>query len=167
MSCPHATGAAAYVKEFHPDWSPAAIKSALMTTAWPMNDTSNSSSPGEYAYGSGHINPLKATDPGLVYDASEKDYIQLLCLDMDEARVRLISGDNSTCPTASEEASAKDLNYPSISAVVTPMTPFTVKISRRVKNVGLVNSTYKAELMSNSQVDIKVEAQVLSIPSSL
>ena len=32
MSCPHATAAAAYVKSFHPTWSPAAIKSALMTT---------------------------------------------------------------------------------------------------------------------------------------
>jgi subtilisin family serine protease len=32
MSCPHVSGAAAYVKTFHPDWSPSAIKSALMTT---------------------------------------------------------------------------------------------------------------------------------------
>ena len=32
MSCPHATAAAAYIKSYHPSWSPAAIKSALMTT---------------------------------------------------------------------------------------------------------------------------------------
>lgn len=32
MSCPHASGAAAYVKSFHPTWSAAAVKSALMTT---------------------------------------------------------------------------------------------------------------------------------------
>lgn len=32
MASPHATAAAAYVKSFHPNWSPAMIKFALMTT---------------------------------------------------------------------------------------------------------------------------------------
>ncbi len=32
MSRPHTSAAAAYVKAAHPNWSPAAIKSALMTT---------------------------------------------------------------------------------------------------------------------------------------
>lgn len=32
MACPHVSGAAAYVKSFHRDWSPAMIMSALITT---------------------------------------------------------------------------------------------------------------------------------------
>ncbi|XP_008245822.1 PREDICTED: subtilisin-like protease SBT4.4 [Prunus mume] len=163
MSCPHAAGVAAYVKEFHSDWSPAAIKSAIMTTAWPMNDTSTS--PGEFAYGSGHLNPVRAINPGLVYEASEEDYIKFLCMMLDEEKIRLISGDKVTCPTGSDKGSPKDLNYPSMAANVTSMKLFMINFHRRVKNVGLANSNYKALISSNSKVDIKVVPEVLSFKS--
>lgn len=39
MACPHVTAVAAYIKSFHPTWSPAAIKSALMTTGNNVIDT--------------------------------------------------------------------------------------------------------------------------------
>lgn len=32
MSCPHVAGASAYIKTFHPEWSPSMIQSAIMTT---------------------------------------------------------------------------------------------------------------------------------------
>ncbi|KAG5238282.1 subtilase family protein [Salix suchowensis] len=50
--CTHAAGVAAHVKAAHPDWSASAIKSAIMTTAWPMNVTERLE--GEFAFGSGH-----------------------------------------------------------------------------------------------------------------
>ncbi|KAL8552044.1 hypothetical protein ACS0TY_000923 [Phlomoides rotata] len=88
MACPHATAAAAYVKSFHPTWSPAAIKSALMTTA------AHVKSPRDYtvfASGSGNIDPVKAKFPGLVYDIGDVDYVRFLCgQGYNEERLQLI-----------------------------------------------------------------------------
>lgn len=36
MSCPHISGIAGLLKTLHPDWSPAAIKSAIITTGKDM-----------------------------------------------------------------------------------------------------------------------------------
>ena len=74
MATPHLSGIAALLKSSHPDWSPAAIKSATMTTANLANlggtpITDDSFGPVDvFAIGSGHVNPTKADDPGLVYD---------------------------------------------------------------------------------------------------
>ncbi|XP_024934466.3 subtilisin-like protease SBT4.4 [Ziziphus jujuba] len=161
MSCPHVAGAAAYVKSFHPDWSPSAIKSSLMTTAWVMNSTQSFDS--EFGYGAGHVNPVKAIDPGLVYENSQEDYINFLCgIGYTEDRIRLIYGEyNSTCHKVSVEP--KNFNYPAfVHQVVEDDGSFSVDYKRRVKNVGLANSTYKAKFSPNSKLEMKVEPEVLS-----
>ncbi|XP_065877824.1 subtilisin-like protease SBT4.4 [Euphorbia lathyris] len=164
MACPHAAGVAAYVQTFHPEWSPSAIQSAIMTTALPMNSTMNSGA--EFAYGSGHINPSGAINPGLVYEAEKADYITFLCsLGYGGDRLRLISGDNSiNCPEGANE-SPRNLNYPSMTAKIQSSMSFTVSFTRTVTNVGKSNSSYKAEISTNSKLKICVVPNVLSFKS--
>ncbi|KAJ0968810.1 hypothetical protein J5N97_021687 [Dioscorea zingiberensis] len=84
-STPHLSGIAALVKQIHPDWSPAAIKSAIMTTSMitdhdgkPIMDEQLHPA-NSFMMGAGHVNPSKAFDPGLVFDVDHKEYIALLC----------------------------------------------------------------------------------------
>ncbi|XVF46602.1 hypothetical protein PTKIN_Ptkin03bG0040500 [Pterospermum kingtungense] len=161
ISCPHVAGVAVYVKTFHPDWSPSAIKSAIMTTAWPMDKSKNPL--GEISYGAGHINPVKAIDPGLVYEAFKDDYIKLMCsLGYSLYDIKQISGHNISCPKSSENVPPRDLNYPSLTASVPPNQSFTFCFHRTVKNVGLANSTYKAKVSPNPKLNVKVVPDVLS-----
>ncbi|KAF5207449.1 Subtilisin-like protease SBT4.6 [Thalictrum thalictroides] len=158
MSCPHVSGAAAYVKTFHPDWSPSAIKSALMTTAFPMNATLNPDA--EFAYGAGHIDPVKAINPGLVYDAMEGDYLNMLCsIGYTTKQVQTLSGHNHSC-SKEFRGSPKDLNYPTMSSDVA-----NVNFTRIVTNVGVPNSTYKATIRSPPNMRISVKPKVLSFTS--
>jgi subtilisin family serine protease len=167
MACPHVAGVVAYVKSFHPDWSPAAIKSAIMTTAKPVKGTYVDLA-GEYAYGSGNVNPQQALHPGLVYDITKQDYVQMLCnYGYDENKIKQISGDNSSCHEAPERSLLKDINYPAMVIPVVPDNkPFHVKIHRTITNVGFPNSTYKATLIHhNPKIKIKVEPKLLKFKS--
>ncbi|CAN0916740.1 Subtilisin-like protease SBT4.15 [Linum grandiflorum] len=149
MACPHATAAAAYVKSFHPDWSPAAVKSALMTTATKIVVPDDLA---EYAYGSGQIDPKQAVHPGLVYDMSQEHYILYLCsLGYSGAALTSVVGGNVTCPAPAKFRSQDAVNYPSMNVQVDPNTPAVTRrlsavFRRTVTNVGKGNATYKASV---------------------
>ncbi|CAN1746725.1 unnamed protein product [Linum perenne] len=165
MSCPHVTGAAAYVKSFHPTWSPAAIKSALMTTARAFNAKDNTDA--EFAYGSGQINPIRAADPGLVYDAGETDYVKFLCgQGYSTKQLRLVTGDQSACSAAANET-VWDLNYPSFAISSTSAGKSVSRVFHRsVTNVGTGNASYKATVNAPTGLKVKVEPSVLSFKSA-
>ena len=119
---------------------------------------------GEFAYGSGFVNPAEAVRPGLVYEALEEDYIIMLCsIGYDAKKLQVLSGDtNTACPKLPVTASPKDLNYPSMAAEVVPAKPFNVTFHRTVTNVGSATSSYKAKIVTNSKLNIKVEPEVLT-----
>ncbi|KAH9696537.1 hypothetical protein KPL71_023205 [Citrus sinensis] len=82
MSCPHISGVVALLKAVHPTWSPAAIKSEIVTTASLKDEYAQSifaeGAPHKH-YGGGNVNPNKAADPGLAYGKEVSDYARFLC----------------------------------------------------------------------------------------
>ncbi|OMO91148.1 Peptidase S8, subtilisin-related protein [Corchorus olitorius] len=118
---------------------------------------------GELSYGSGHVDPLKAIDPGLVYEAFKEDYIKLMCsMGYPTNLIKGVTAENTSCPKTSENVPPRDLNYPSLTALVASNKSFTVTFHRTVKNVGHANSTYKAQVSRNPKLKVEVLPAVLS-----
>jgi subtilisin family serine protease len=64
MAAPHVAGAAALLKQRHPTWTPAQIKSALATTADPaLADADRSGEAATVREGSGRVNLARADNP--------------------------------------------------------------------------------------------------------
>ncbi|CAJ1943532.1 unnamed protein product [Sphenostylis stenocarpa] len=163
MSCPHLSGVAALLKSTHPHWSPAAIKSAIMTSADILNFeqkliVDETLHPADvFATGSGHVNPSRANDPGLVYDISPDDYIPYLCgLGYSDTEVGIIAHKTIKCSETSSITEG-ELNYPSFSVLLGSPQTFT----RTVTNVGDANSSYEVIVKAPEGVNVKVQPNKL------
>ncbi|KQQ88878.1 S8 family serine peptidase [Massilia sp. Leaf139] len=137
MSSPHVAGLALLLRQQHPDWSPAAIKSALMTTAYStLNDGLAGAQNGllPWSQGAGHVNPNKATNPGLVYDAGKADYVAYQCK-VNRAAV----SPASDCTTFGVLDETYNLNLPSITV---GSIQGNVTVRRTVTNVSGTTATF-------------------------
>ncbi|XP_027082654.2 subtilisin-like protease SBT1.7 [Coffea eugenioides] len=165
MSCPHLTGIAALLKSAHPNWSPAAIKSAIMTTASFVNRNdghihNEQMFPADvFATGAGHVNPPRAIDPGLTYDIQPDDYIPYLCgLGYTDDQIMKIVQSPVKC-SAIHRIQEAELNYPSF-AIQLKSSKQTYK--RVVTNVGEALSTYYVDIDKIQGVEIDVQPRVLN-----
>ncbi|KAM7265465.1 hypothetical protein ACFE04_003148 [Oxalis oulophora] len=170
MAAPHVTGAAAFVKSVHHGWSPSMIRSALMTTATiydnngkpTTNNSINSATP--HDMGTGEVNPIRALDPGLVFETTSQDYLQFLChYGYTEKSIKSISNSkNFICPNKSMDAQISNMNYPSISISRLNRTTPIRRITRTATNVGKPNSTYIAEVQAPSGFDVRISPRKLT-----
>jgi hypothetical protein len=132
----------------HPDWSPAAQRSAMATTA--HQNIVGGYSP--FGAGSGQVQPNKAVNPGLVYEAGFSDYLAFL------------KGQGLCCASSAgiPALDASDLNQPSLSvgdlAGVQTLT-------RRVTNVGGSAATYNATVVAPAGFTVNVSPALFAIPA--
>ncbi|CAL5409097.1 unnamed protein product [Camellia sinensis] len=157
MACPHVAAVSALLKAIHPNWSSAAIRSALMTTATlnnnmgtPITDIAeNLATP--FHYGSGHFQPANAADPGLVYDATYTDYLLFLC------STGYHLDPSFKCPK--HPPSPSNLNYPSLAIAKLKRT---ITVKRTVTNVGASKCVYSLTFKPPIGFSVDISPTILS-----
>ncbi|XWS50191.1 hypothetical protein CRYUN_Cryun12cG0067900 [Craigia yunnanensis] len=143
MAAPVISGIIAFLKVKHPNWSPAAIKSAIVTTAWKIDPFGEpifaEGSPRKLAdpfdFGGGLANPNKAAKP--------------------------LVGQAIACP--STKPSVLDVNLPSITI---PNLRNSATLTGRVTNVGPPNSTYRVLVEPPFGIAITVAPDMLFFHST-
>ncbi|CAM0943026.1 unnamed protein product [Alopecurus aequalis] len=153
MACPHVSAVTALLKSVHLDWSPAMIKSAIVTTAsvtdrfdMPIQaDGVPRKLADPFDFGGGHMNPDKAVDPGLVYDVDVKEYNKFF-----NCTIGLLDGCGSY---------QLNLNLPSIAV---PNLKNHITVWRTITNVGPVEATYQAVFEAPAGVAMSVEPSVIN-----
>ncbi|KAJ7963298.1 Subtilisin-like protease [Quillaja saponaria] len=176
MSCPHVSGIAALLRKAYTKWSPAAIKSALMTTAYNVDNSGDNikdlgsgkeSTP--FIHGAGHVDPNRALNPGLVYDLDVNDYVAFLCsIGYDSRRISVFIREPTSLDVCERKLGRNgklttpgDLNYPSFS-VVFGANQDLVKYKRVVTNVGSsIDAVYTVKVNAPRGVEISVSPSKL------
>jgi len=158
MATPHIAGVAALLRQAHPEWSPATIKSALMTTArQDINQQDGTTPANPFDFGSGHIDPNKANDPGLVYDVTDDEYDAFACGTTSPA-VEQTRCDQLAAGGLS--FAAEDLNQPSIAV---SQLANSQTVTRRVTNVGDEAETYVVSVVAPPEMTADVVPTNLTI----
>ncbi|RWW30858.1 hypothetical protein BHE74_00055070 [Ensete ventricosum] len=167
MACPHVAGIAALLREVHPTWSPAMIRSAIMTTAVTLDNyyrstvdqTLGVATP--FEIGAGLVHFPVARDPGLVYDTSVQDYIDLMCtMNYTKEQISQVVPGIFTCSKL--EGGAGGLNYPSFVVIFNNETKARI-LKRTLTKVSKQPETYTARVVNPrpDKVEVTVEPQIL------
>ena len=132
MSSPHAAGASALIKAAHPSWTPAMIKSALMTSAAQTAVKEDGVTPADpFDVGSGALRVNLAVNPTVVFDETFANFTL----------------------SAGDPLHRIDLNLPSVNA--STMTG-TITTKRTLKNVTGEDQTLRVAIQSPTGASIFV-----------
>ena len=143
VSAAYVAGLAARLQQAHPDWSPMAVKSALMTTASDLTDTDD-----PFDQGAGFVRPQQALDPGLVVDSGISDWSSYL------------AGQGYGEWFGADPVRAANVNVPSV--VISDLAGRQV-VQRTVTNVGRRTATYSVSAHGIEGISVTAVPSVFSL----
>jgi hypothetical protein len=161
MAAPHIAGLAALILSANPTWSPMWVKSALMTTATPNDNTGapiqrvGNATP--FDYGAGQVVPAPAFNPGLVYDSDIDDWFQYAC---SINQLQLLGGGAAVCASL-PPIDPSDFNGPSIAVGALAGTQ---TITRTVTNVDPEDAGVYRPVVSLPGFNVTVSPNTLTVP---
>jgi hypothetical protein len=139
----------------------------MMTAAYVKDNANNSvivsnptGTPGTpLDFGSGHVSPDQAVDPGLVYDVTPDDYVSFLSgLRYTASQIAAITGRrNPGCSGANP-----DLNYPSFMVVLNKTDSATQTFKRVLTNVAGSPAQYSVAVTAPAGMNVTVTPETLS-----
>ena len=168
MSSPHVAGIGALMKQAHPNWSPAMIKSAMMTTAYQdVKDNDRVSPADPFDMGAGHVNPGgqwtkgSMAEPGLAYDAGLFEYAAYTC---GEEFGVFSAGSCAFLESIGVPSEAYNLNYPSIGIAE---LPGSLTVQRTVTSVAKESGwrTYNVSVDAPPGYTVSVSPSTFSLKS--
>ncbi|KAL9296365.1 hypothetical protein ACSQ67_022261 [Phaseolus vulgaris] len=137
-------------------FSEASLKNEYHEYIWAEGAPHKQADP--FDYGGGHVDPNKVTDPGLVYDMKNSDYIHFLCsMDYNDTAISFLTGVPTKCHKSHKYL--LNMNLPSI---IIPELKQPLTVSRTVTNVGPVKSVYTARVEAPIGVSVTVEPPTLT-----
>ena len=155
MSSPHIAGVAALFKESNSTWSPAQIKSAMMTNAYQDVMKPDGITPADpFNFGAGHIDPVASLTPGLLYDANFADYLAFLCGIGNESFVANMGIECDALTAAGFSLDPSQLNLPSIGIAELEASE---TITRTVSNASNSASSYTATIEAPEGIDVQLQ----------
>ncbi len=140
MASPHVAGAAALLRQAHPDWTPGEVHSALMTTATGKKlFTDDGATPaGPFEVGSGRLDVARVADPGLTFDATKQDFLD-------------------------HQADLWTVNYPSL---YVPQMGATLTVSRTIKSELAKTTKFKCKVAAPADLGVTVPSELVLAPGA-
>ena len=153
MSSPHVAGLAAYYLSRFPTWSPMAVKSAMMTTAYDLKNASGGVDSDPFNQGAGHVDPTKFANPGVVFESDADDWYAY------------IAGQGATVPSAATTSGSIDASDLNLASLAIGDLAGAQTVRRAITDVSGAKESYGASYSGSGAITVSFDKSKYTVPA--